>query len=168
MRVLDGAKVIFRASVASTTAADGARRSVIWKTPAALIGAFRVCVTARDPDGRVRRGADCASVTVSDGQKPSVRALPSRGTAGTEITLQYLVFDNSRQTRDQVRVLQGKTVLAELDAGLTESVKGRRYGVRWLAPAAAVGTYTFCVVSTDAVGNTSIPSCAPVTVAAQR
>jgi hypothetical protein len=160
LRVLDHAKVVYSKRTPMQTARDGARRIVVWKTAPALYGSFALCVTARDPGGHVERADHCSTITVEDGQAPRVQALPSSGTAGDRVTLRYVVSDNSGHTQEQLRILRGREVLDEVDTKLSPSKPGQRYGVVWAARPDVVGTVSFCVVSKDAAGNRSAPSCA--------
>jgi hypothetical protein len=162
LRVLDHAKVIYSARTPMQTARDGARRVVLWKTAPALFGSFDLCVTARDPSGHVVRADHCATVRVDDGQAPKVRAIASSGAAGSRVTLSYYVSDNSGHTHEQIRILRGREVLDEVDTSLSQSKAGQRYSVQWASWPAVVGTVSFCVVSFDAAGNMSAPSCAPL------
>jgi hypothetical protein len=164
LRVLDRTKLIYSRRTPMQTAADGARRTVLWKTAAPLFGSFALCVTARDPGGHVEQADHCSTVTVVDGQAPKVRALPSSGIVGDRVTLRYLVSDNSGQTLEEVRILRGHEILDEVDTKLSPSKRGQHYGVVWAARPDVSGTVSFCVVSTDAAGNSSAPSCAPLTL----
>jgi hypothetical protein len=117
-------------------------------------------------------GTEIASLSVSSSGKtvqpdttaPRVSAVASSGRVGTLVHLRYRASDDSGRTREHVTVLRGRRTVVELSTRLASVTPGRTYFVPWRAPRSARGTLRFCIRATDAAGNTSPSSCAPLRV----
>jgi hypothetical protein len=119
-------------------------------------------------------GTEIAAVSVSsspgrtlrpDRTRPRVSAIASAGSAGSLVRLDYRVSDDSGRTRERVTVLRGKRTLAVLSTALGAVAPRQIYFVTWRAPRSTRGTtLRFCVRATDAAGNRSLSSCAPLRI----
>jgi hypothetical protein len=104
---------------------------------------------------------------VLDAAPPRVRALASGGRPGRAIRLRYRVSDSSGESRELVRVLRGRRVIAVLPTDFAASAPGITYWVVWRAPREVRGRLRFCVVGWDRSANRSSPSCAPLRIRAR-
>lgn len=120
-------------------------------------GTWSFALTGVDPAGSAREAA-------VDVAAPRVRAHASGGRAGRVIHLRYRVRDDAGETRERVRVLRGRRVVAVLRTPFAESAVGVTYSVAWRAPRAAAGLLRFCVRAWDYAGNRSASSCAPLRI----
>jgi hypothetical protein len=120
-------------------------------------GTWSFALAGVDPAGPTRGPA-------LDAAPPRVRALPSGGRAGRGLRLRYRVSDSSGESRELIRVLRGRRVVAVLPTDFTASAPGVTYWVVWRAPRRASGLLRFCVVAWDRSANRSTPSCAPLRV----
>jgi hypothetical protein len=116
-------------------------------------------------------GTVIASLSVSapqiirpDTTAPRVSAVASSGKAGTLVHLEYRASDDSGRAREHVTVLRGRRTVVKLSTRLASVAAGRTYFVAWRAPRSARGTLRFCIRATDAAGNNSPSSCAPLRV----
>jgi hypothetical protein len=117
-------------------------------------------------------GTVIASLSVSssgrtvqpDTTAPRVSAVPSSGRVGTLVHLRYRASDDSGRAREHVTVLRGTRTVVKLSTRLASVAAGRTYFVAWRAPRSARGTLRFCMRATDAAGNNSPSSCAPLHV----
>ncbi|MFN2470454.1 MAG: hypothetical protein ABR583_05590 [Gaiellaceae bacterium] len=138
-----------------------------WGGACAAFGATPTCtvsmdasksVIARflsDPPGGGEEGSK------NGGKRPVVRPFASSGKAGAKTKLLYRVSDDGGQTREVIRVLRGKKVLAVIRTTLAETKAGTTYNVIWKAPKLR-GTFRFCVKAFDADGQASAERCAPL------
>lgn len=111
-------------------------------------------------------GAKAASATfgrVADPTPPRVRALASSGELGRIVQLRYRVVEASGRSRETATVHRGARWLATI-AGPMHAVEPDAlfYFVPWRSTAR--GGLRFCVVSSDAAGNRSARSCAPLRI----
>jgi hypothetical protein len=114
-------------------------------------------------------GTVIASLSVSaprtvrpDTTAPRVSAVASSGKVGTLVHLRYRASDDSGRAREHVTVLRETRTVVTLSTRLATVSAGRTYFVAWRAPRSARGTLRFCIRATDAAGNTSRSSCAPL------
>jgi hypothetical protein len=101
---------------------------------------------------------------VLDEVAPKVRALWSKGRAGQILRLRYRVSDDSGESRERVRILRGRAVVAVLPTNFAENARGVTYWVSWRPPRAARGLYRFCVEAWDRSENRSTRSCASLRI----
>lgn len=99
---------------------------------------------------------------IADTSAPVVRAIPSSGRVGSVVHLRYRLSDNSRRTRERIRVRHAGRVIGSAQTQMAAIVNGSAYYVTWNAPLTAPAHSSFCVVATDPSGNESQPSCAPL------
>jgi hypothetical protein len=100
-----------------------------------------------------------------DVRAPTVHALGSSGKVGGATALRYLVRDDSGRTREALTIYRGAVVARRYRTTLGPAKAGHVYAYRLgRTPATFRGTFRFCVVSTDAAGNTSKPSCEKVSI----
>jgi uncharacterized repeat protein (TIGR01451 family) len=102
-----------------------------------------------------------------DTRPPTVRALASSGKPGKPARLRYRVSDDSGMSREEVTIYRRgrrlKRIASSLDAADARAVV--YYFVTWKVPKKIPrGVLRFCVRATDAAGNRSRPSCAPLRV----
>lgn len=137
-----------------------------WSTPATLAGAnLQFCVLATDAAGNSAK--DCATITLTrDTTPPKVHALPASGRRGQTINLRYTVSDNSGQTSDEYAVYAVSGFSQKLIARNATKLGpvGNLSSVRFYLPLTLRPGLIFCVVSRDAAGNTSVKSCAAITL----
>ena len=137
-----------------------------WSTPATLAGAhLQFCVLATDAAGNSAK--DCATITLTrDTTPPKVHALPASGRRGQTINLRYTVRDNSGQTSDEYAVYAVSGFSQKLIARNATKLGpvGDPSSVRFYLPLTLRPGLIFCVVSRDAAGNTSVKSCAAITL----
>ena len=109
-------------------------------------------------------GAKSASATfgrVADPTPPRVTALASKGERGEVVQLRYRVVEAGGQSRETAAIYRGRRRLAAI-AGRPHEVDPEAlfYFLPWRSTAR--GKLRFCVTSTDAAGNRSQASCAPL------
>jgi hypothetical protein len=85
--------------------------------------------------------------------------------AGTTATLTYRIQEDSERSRDTVTVFSGDTALATFARPLGRTVFATAYSVTWNVPQPLPENLRWCVVPTDAAGNTGKPACLPMRVA---
>jgi serine protease AprX len=133
---------------------------------AADVGAtLRVIVTATDAVGvGTAISTPTAVVTqAADRQGPVVRAVASTGRRGRSVRLLYRIAEQSRKTRERIRVYRGRRVIRTIATPLSTREAGRTYYVFWRAPRRPQ-LLRFCVQAWDANGNASARSCAPLRI----
>jgi len=113
------------------------------------------CVLAVDGDKAV-------TATFADVAAPTARALSSSGKRGRPVRLRFRVDDNADDVRVEVKVFRGRRRLATL-RGNVDADGGVRSRT-WRVPRRFAGKGRFCVAATDAAGNRSAQSCAPLRV----
>jgi hypothetical protein len=101
---------------------------------------------------------------VSDTRAPVDRAFASRGVHGKTIRLSYWAADGRGVTADTLRVYRKSRLLGTVRIRLGDASPFLDYYARWHAPRKVRGKLRFCVQSTDAAGNRSNLSCAPLTI----
>jgi hypothetical protein len=103
--------------------------------------------------------------TIKDTAAPRTVAFAASARRGKKAILTYFVSDDSGQSSEQIRVYNGRKVLARLAAALHVAKAGTVRSVSWKVPAKTpLGKRRFCVIASDASGNKSAPSCATLTV----
>jgi hypothetical protein len=111
-------------------------------------------------------GAKSVSATfgrVADPTPPRVKALASEGDRGKIVQLRYRVVEASGTSRETATVFRGKRRLATIIGRLHEVERDALfYFLPWRSTAR--GKLRFCVTSTDAAGNRSQASCAPLNI----
>jgi hypothetical protein len=97
-----------------------------------------------------------------DTKAPTVRALPSSGSAGMSINLRYTLADDSSTARAILAVYAGtRTLVKPTTSAFARARKGVVQTTGWVAP--TTGTkLRFCVRGQDRAGNTSKWSCAAI------
>jgi hypothetical protein len=109
-------------------------------------------------------GAKSASATfgrVADPTPPRVRAMASEGERGESVQLRYRLVEAGGKSRETAAVFRGNRRLATIAGRLHEvDPDALFYFLRWRSTAR--GKLRFCVTSTDAAGNRSRASCAPL------
>ena len=100
----------------------------------------------------------------ADRSPPRVRALPSSGSHGGVAKLRYSVFDESKKTREEIRVLRGSQLLTVMRTKLGLRNVAAIYTARWRVPTQAQSGLRFCVRAWDAAGNRSAPSCSALKI----
>jgi Divergent InlB B-repeat domain len=102
-----------------------------------------------------------------DTSPPRIVTLRATARHGAVAQLRYRVFDDSKASRVNATVLagKGKATLARLSVPLAPVDYRRVYALRWKVPKGLQpGRRLFCVVATDAAGNTSKRSCSALVV----
>jgi hypothetical protein len=109
---------------------------------------------------------DAKFVQAPDTIKPVVSAIASTGTRGKAAKLRYSVVDDSGKTQDTITIWRGKLRILTLRTKLLAGALGSTRAASWKVPkrGATPVTFRFCVVATDAAGNASPKSCAPLRV----
>ena len=111
-------------------------------------------------------GAKSVSATfgrVADPTPPLVTALASKGEPGRTVKLRYRVVEAGGQSRETATVLRGKRRLATISGRFHEvDPEALFYFLPWRSTAR--GKLRFCIMSTDAAGNRSQASCAPLRI----
>jgi hypothetical protein len=110
--------------------------------------------------------ADRDEVEVKDTKPPRVQAITSYGQRAAGIRLAFRVTDDSGEARMSYGVYtpDGKRLLARGSGGFVKVIWGARRWFTFKPPRGMFGTYQFCVVATDRVGNRSKPSCATLDI----
>jgi hypothetical protein len=105
----------------------------------------------------------------ADQSAPRVRALASSGVSGKTAQLRYRVTDNSGMSAERATVYRGRRAIGTARGRLDEAdPRALYYFLTWPVPKSMrPGVLRFCVTATDAVGNASRPSCAPLRIAAR-
>ena len=142
------------ASVTLTAAAQAGSRFAGW---AGACDGLGECVVRTDAAKQV-------AATFRDVQGPTVGALASRGKRGRTAKLRYRLQDNSGRSRVQLEVLAGARRLAATTRPAARA-NGAVASAPWRAPQTAPAHLRFCARATDAAGNRSATSCAPLTLA---
>jgi Tol biopolymer transport system component len=99
--------------------------------------------------------------SLHDLRRPTVKALPSRGTPGKRIALRFDAFDNSGRASIAITVFVGKRPYGYLRTGLKSRRVGHVYTVQWSSPDVKE-RLRFCAEAYDPSGNESDRSCAPI------
>jgi hypothetical protein len=99
-----------------------------------------------------------------DPRAPVDRAFASRGVHGKTVRLSYWAADGRGVTADTLRVYRKSRLLGTVRIRLGDASPFLNYYARWHAPRKVRGKLRFCVQSTDAAGNRSNQSCAPLTI----
>ena len=111
-------------------------------------------------------GAKSASATfgrIADPVPPRVRALASTGELGKMAHLRYRVTEASGKSRETAAIYRGGRRLATVSGRLHEVEPDTLfYFLRWRSTVS--GKLRFCITSTDAAGNRSKASCAPLVI----
>ncbi len=109
-------------------------------------------------------GAKSVSATfgrVADPTPPRVKALASEGERGETVQLRYRLVEAGGKSRETAAVFRGGRRLATVTGRLHEvDPDALFYFLPWRSTAR--GKLRFCVTSTDAAGNRSQASCAPL------
>jgi hypothetical protein len=109
-------------------------------------------------------GAKSVSATfgrVADPTPPRVKALASEGDRGKIVQLRYRVVEASGKSRETATIFRGERRLATISGRPHEvDPEALFYFLPWRSTAR--GKLRFCVTSTDAAGNRSQASCAPL------
>jgi hypothetical protein len=109
-------------------------------------------------------GAKSASATfgrVADPTPPRVKALASDGERGETVQLRYRLVEAGGKSREDAAVFRGRRRLATITGRLHEvDPDALFYFLPWRSTAR--GKLRFCITSTDAAGNRSQASCAPL------
>lgn len=143
--------------------------------PAVVVKPYTGKLTAASKDLRSALSAialwPCSELIAStnaliafDTARPTVKALASKGSKGTAVSLRYTVADNSRIARPTIVVYQGGKVLRRSVGPFGDAVAGSILTTAFVAPATPKGALRFCVTARDRAGNTSRQSCAAITV----
>ena len=130
----------------------------------------RVAIEKGDPEGLTRAAAqavrllaaeDTSRPRVTDKTPPDVRAIPAKGKRGAVARLQYVVFDDSSRSREEVRIYGANLLLLAVIKDPIERADGRLDEVRWKTlDFKKPQRFKFCVVGIDPSGNQSKASCA--------
>ena len=99
-----------------------------------------------------------------DTRAPVDRAFASRGVHGKTVRLSYWAADGRGVTADTLRVYRKSRLLGTVRIRLGDASPFLNYYAQWHAPRKVRGKLRFCVQSTDAAGNRSNLSCAPLTI----
>lgn len=99
-----------------------------------------------------------------DRRAPVDEALKSTGVHGKIALLGYYAADGRGETADTIVVYRGRKVLKRINYPLQDTNPFLSYVARWKVPRKTKGKLRFCVASTDRAGNTSVASCAALTV----
>jgi hypothetical protein len=106
----------------------------------------------------VKKGADSVP--------PKVTALPASGVRGKPVTLAYRVSDNSGKSSETVRVYgENLALFGTIKSPLEPAKPGTRRSVVWkVRKSVPKGQLRWCVLASDASGNQSRTSCAPLRI----
>ncbi len=104
----------------------------------------------------------------ADTTPPTVTALPSVGRAGDAVHLRYRLSDNSKRTRERIRIRHLAKVIATFQTRLLPIINGGVYYATWKSQPTAPAVSSFCVTAFDPAGNESQPSCATLHLAGGR
>ena len=111
-------------------------------------------------------GAKSASATfgrAADPTPPRVTALASAGKRGRIAQLRYRLVEAGGKSSETATIFRGRRQVGKAAAPLhAVDPDALFYFIRWRSTAR--GLLRFCVVSTDAAGNRSQPSCAPLRI----
>jgi hypothetical protein len=80
------------------------------------------------------------------------------------VKLLYRLWEESGETREQVRVINGSRVVAQLTNDFGSIVQGQLVYMPWRAPPRSASPLRFCVTAFDRPGNQSGESCARLTL----
>jgi hypothetical protein len=106
-----------------------------------------------DGDG-LGNGCDPTPVP-KDAQPPRVEALATGWKTGRIVSLRYRLADDTRSSRERIRVFRRNRLVAELRTPLTQIEDGVVYTVLWRVPRRLTGRMRFCVRAWDEKGNRS-------------
>jgi List-Bact-rpt repeat protein len=156
----------------ATCAATLPAGTVVGLTAAAdkgsTFGGWSGACSGTDPCSLVLGAAAAVTATfakVKDTAAPRVVAFAASAKRGKKAKLSYFVSDDSGQSSEQITVFKGRKVLAKLVAAVHVAKAGTVHNVAWKIPGKlAPGKRRYCVTATDASGNKSAPSCAPLTI----
>jgi ribosomal protein S28E/S33 len=95
---------------------------------------------------------------------PIVYAVGSTGRRGSTVAIRLQIVDDSSRSRVTVRIYAGPRQVGVVQTGLRPTDAFKLATVKWAAPKTAARRLRFCAVGTDAGGNKSRPSCAPLTL----
>lgn len=100
-----------------------------------------------------------------DTRAPLISTLGTSARHGATALLRYRVWDDSRESREELTVVRGKVVLKRIAVATHEIEYRTIYSVPWRVPRALrPGVLKFCAVGVDEAGNRSKRSCSPVRV----
>ena len=100
-----------------------------------------------------------------DTQPPLVSTLGASAKHGAIAVLRYRVWDDSRESREELTVVDGKVVLKRIAVPTHEVEYRTIYSVRWRVPRSLrPGRLRFCAVGVDEAGNRSRRTCSPFRV----
>ena len=106
-----------------------------------------------------------AVFTHRDTKAPSVSTLRASARRGARVLLRYRVWDDSRESSEQLTVLRGKVLLARIAIRTHPALYRTIYSAPWRVPARlAPGPLAFCAVAVDEAGNRSKRSCSTLRV----
>lgn len=100
------------------------------------------------------------SPTPEDSNPPTVKARKSYGTIGKKLKLRYELFDDSGQSSETIRILNGVKTLNTTTVPLSVIPANGIRSKSIKTPLKKPGKLRFCVTASDAVGNASAKSCA--------
>jgi hypothetical protein len=103
-------------------------------------------------------------VAGADTRAPLDKAYKSSGVHGKLARLWYASADGRGQTTDTIKIYRGKRVLRTIVYRLSDTNPYFDYYAKWNVPKKVRGKLRFCVSSSDAAGNKSNVSCAPLTI----
>jgi hypothetical protein len=86
--------------------------------------------------------------------------------SGQPVKLEYIVLEDSERSKEVVRVFVGTEQSKVFTTKLRTSRYSTPHSVSWLVPAESASTnMKYCVVATDASGNSSVSACAAIKLA---
>jgi hypothetical protein len=86
--------------------------------------------------------------------------------SGQAAKLEYIVLEDSERSKDEVRVFVGTEQNKVFHTPLRRAVYSSPHSVLWTVPdVAASMNMKYCVVATDAAGNSSVSACAAIKLA---
>ncbi|MGB2952585.1 MAG: hypothetical protein WBB74_04235, partial [Gaiellaceae bacterium] len=94
---------------------------------------------------------------------PTVHAYAVSARRGTLVKLRYRVRDDDGETSEQISIYRRSTVLRAFRRALRATDDFTAYWITWRAPKRPA-SLRFCVRATDAAGNRSALSCAPLRI----
>jgi subtilisin family serine protease len=100
------------------------------------------------------------TLALGDVTRPKVHAEASTGRWGASVPLRFVANEATGTVSVKVRVFRGSAVVATSSG---HAASGAAAAIGWKAPGAPTAhSFHFCVTATDAAGNVSAPSCAPI------
>ena len=95
-----------------------------------------------------------------DRRPPHIQTLRGSGAPGASVRLRFKVYDDSRESRELLTIVQGKTTLGHVSVPLGQVRYRQVYSAPWRVPTDAKhGDALYCGVASDAAGNRSTRSC---------